>query len=79
MSKQVPHLPEPAPGHTLVAVWLKDEGEDADGPYGPIGFRYEEPAAAWRPFDPNREPDPWFGYKQAKKLAKKYGVPLEVV
>jgi hypothetical protein len=44
-------------------VWVFADGAD---PFAP------------RPFDPNREPDPWVTLPQAQKIAAEHGVELEV-
>jgi hypothetical protein len=77
-----PGLPQPDPAKKLLAVVIKDEGDDpneVDGFVGPISFRYEGVQKMWRKFDPNRAPDPWFSLTQAEDLAESLGVPVETV
>ena len=59
---------------------FKDEDEINGMPLGEVflatinGAGY--PAGEPRPFDPNREPDPWFTLAEAQALAKEKGLPL---
>jgi hypothetical protein len=65
----------------VVRVTFKHEGEDAE-PFGPVHvFREseldDEGRPKPRPFDPNRQPDPWMGLSAAEKIAAEHGVELE--
>jgi hypothetical protein len=75
------NAPTPDSNKTVVGVWFKDEDYDetSDQPIGPMGFIYEgegDPRQVGRPFDPNRQPDPWVGYRDAGRIADELGVPL---
>lgn len=72
----------PAGGRVVAAVWFKEEDETATGePYGPAGFVYtdqtDDERRGWRPFDPNREPDPWYPLSYVEKVAAELGVEVQ--
>jgi len=73
---------QPVIGREVAYMWFKHEDHDerSDQPIGPVGFVYadqtEEERQGWRPFDPNRRPDPWYGLVDAQRVAAELGVEL---
>lgn len=60
----------------MTRVLFKHEGEVDGVPIGPVWVLPDGVPVA-RPFDPNREPDPWLTIHDATSLAQSLGVPLE--
>lgn len=70
---------DPAKAGTKVLIF-KDEDEINGMPIGPVveGTLNESgyPTGNPRPFDPNREPDPFFTLRQAQDMARARGLEL---
>lgn len=66
----------------LRVIW-KDEDEIDGTRVGPVRVIQQSDEttgnSTMRPYDPNRQPDPWMTKQQALLVAERYGVALEEV
>lgn len=63
----------------IVAVRWKEEDEIAGDPVGPLIVVREGDPTGPRPFDPDREPEPWVTLAHARRFAAEHGLELEEV
>jgi hypothetical protein len=60
-----------------VHVTFKHEDEIDGMPVGPVTIWDDDEPREPRPFDPNREPQPWITLADAERAADELGVTLE--